>query len=1093
MSYKTEVYLKKGWNLVSFFLKEIDVNMFTQNENIIEIKDLQHSYHKDLPVTNLESLNINSAYLINSNKDTLIPITGIINKQVITYNLKKGWNLVGYPFRFGCNIDTIANNPKVLEIKNGSFNYNSMLPKKLNTLKDFEVGYGYWFKVEDDTDISMEYPFVYNFVKDNKLNGLVLVDDLFPDELKDNFSKVNYKINITDESIVEIPMSFRPRNLTHTELNELMKNLDGIKFSIYHGNFNNESNIVGVDFHSDLSLPSVFTGNVKFIPRKYDSNNKIIEIYFDNKPELRLLINITLNIVVVGIDGYNSFINKLDFSEYKVSSNVSSNKSNYLSDYPFDEIKIENVIIQKNDSLVNVNQIICKYDIITDILKVDLFTNDGLINLFMKNNLNINKDINISFIFGNGDEIPSSNYLILRNTSINIADNNDQYKIVLNWSGNEYSEKLYDSFNFNGYNKYLYWYNLDSLSFESIEVNTSELVNSLNLLDNGEDYTIFELNNSNKFYRIYLIKNKHYKGLIDVTILERNSSDSDFILEKAINSSIPIHDSNLFNVSDFVLKLKWNGTVNKIGYSLKNTSVENQREIGLELNTYEIINFPEISFKVHYSIGATNDSINLKTWKSYKNFIETIKLHLSYALELANSLELKLPYGDKDYFKNGGDNNYDIYIKNTNNPSILGYTNAIDFYTGTTYQNDVLTFINLSCNLNDYNLLKTCFYHEFFHAIQGSYDWFEQRWLSEGLATSFEYYVNNNTITSSLFLPDLFSSQNLSLSYMGNFKMEGDYLRLINDIPGTIINKHIAIEVNEILTEDSKIEINENILDKIKILNSNNSSLVIKDKKIKKNGESNTLYILFEYDGFSRDLTCILTIDSKIVKYMNPIFSLRYYGLFAFFQFLIEKYGIKVIPKILSNSKSFDGFALLEYTISTLTANSKLIDEISDFWSSVLIMRNDNSVDLKYRLQNAQDWSKYYKSNNPVLTIENTRNYIDITDLESTGCKVIDLLFRSENSGTFKITGNFNINYLNLRAVVEYQNNMFQVIKIKPDNYFTLQINSTVYKIKLLIVTDVYYQNYEPIRIETVNTSNLLSNQEVIDRQLFKFSIKVEK
>ena len=58
MSYKYAVHLNEGWNFVSFFITNISLDLFIQNKNIIEIKTLKHSYHRDFHITNLKEITI---------------------------------------------------------------------------------------------------------------------------------------------------------------------------------------------------------------------------------------------------------------------------------------------------------------------------------------------------------------------------------------------------------------------------------------------------------------------------------------------------------------------------------------------------------------------------------------------------------------------------------------------------------------------------------------------------------------------------------------------------------------------------------------------------------------------------------------------------------------------------------------------------------------------------------------------------------------------------------------------------------------------------------------------------------------------------
>jgi hypothetical protein len=1084
MSYKYAVHLNEGWNFVSFFITNISLDLFIQNKNIIEIKTLKHSYHRDFHITNLKEITIYTAYWINSEKETLVDIEGTLNKSDITINVSKGWNMVGYPYKFTSNISTLIQNTNISQIKYNNFSYNSLLPSSLNTLKNFESNYGYWFYIENAGEIEFKYPFIYNKVnEDTTINGLILLDDFRSDELKNNFLKKNYKIETTSKTQIEIPNGVK--NISLIDLNNILNKLNDTIFSVYYGYLKGTSQSIGINFYNKFFVLSEFIGNIKIQPKTFDNNTQLIECYFNNSNKDRILFNITNNTVVIGLDGNNVYINNVLFKEYKLTEEININKSLYLSDYSLEELQVNTVNIQKNDNLLIINEVTTKYDIINMILKVYVYTSDGLIILSLKNTKTVNKTTIVEINNTND----SKEYLILQNQLFHINVNNTDYTVNMTWEGNEYYNKQFDSYNYNKNNMYLYWYSLNNIILNSVLIDSINVVDTLNILDSGNDYLIFEVYQSQIFYRIYLIKNKSYKGIINITIYSKTNINDDFNLENKKHKTWAIHESNPLNIEGIILELKWTGDIINLGYSLKSTKIEKQRDIGLKLNTYEIISFPNISFKIHYSIGSTDDSINLTFWKSYKNFITSIKTHLSYLIEYINYIDIQLPFEDVDFYKNGGDNNYDIYITNIDNKNINGYTQVIDYNYKTSNQNDVVTFINIGCNLDDYELLKVVLYREFFNSIQGSYDWFDKLWISKGLATAFEYNLSNSQL-STKYLSLLFSNKNLALSYNSNFKIESGYITLFQELPINYMNGMISIEIVELYSNDKKIEIDETIIGNIYLSNKNNGSINIKKSEIRVVNNKNHLFILFDSNRTSIELKFSMTIKSYIITEIIDAYSTRYNASFAFFQYLFEKFGTKnIINNILTNTSLYNSYALIEYALNRINPNLSFIEELTNFWCAVTIMKDDNSVEENYKLVNAKKWIKYNNTNNQILSVENTRNSIVIDNLEYAGCSIIDIIYKSENSGTFKISGNFNINYIKIRAVVEYQNNVFQVMNIKPEQYFTIDINSTVYKIKLLLVTDVLYPSYEPITLETVTTSNF--NTYVIDKQLFKFAIKI--
>ena len=128
MADKSTIFLKKGWNLVSFYIKDISLESLVNNKNILEIKSLNKTYNSKLPINlnTLKTINIDTAYWINSISNTVVNIVGDINKKDINVSLKKGWNLLGYPFKLEQELitnDKISNvvmkmNSRYLEYSN---------------------------------------------------------------------------------------------------------------------------------------------------------------------------------------------------------------------------------------------------------------------------------------------------------------------------------------------------------------------------------------------------------------------------------------------------------------------------------------------------------------------------------------------------------------------------------------------------------------------------------------------------------------------------------------------------------------------------------------------------------------------------------------------------------------------------------------------------------------------------------------------------------------------------------------------------------------------------------------------------------------
>ena len=78
---------------------------------------------------------------------------------------------------------------------------------------------------------------------------------------------------------------------------------------------------------------------------------------------------------------------------------------------------------------------------------------------------------------------------------------------------------------------------------------------------------------------------------------------------KMINHIIPICQNGHFKIEDYIIKLKWEGETSNEGFSIKKIDNKVQRNFATMLNSYKLINFKDMSFKIHYSIGNDNQLI----------------------------------------------------------------------------------------------------------------------------------------------------------------------------------------------------------------------------------------------------------------------------------------------------------------------------------------------------------------------------------------------------------------------------------------------------------------------------------------------------
>jgi len=152
-----EARLKKGWNLISFYVESEDMTPATVlgsiKDNLVQIKNLKNSYNPALPafINTLKGLNVRDGYWVKVSEDVNFELEGVVAEGA-SIPVRSGWNLVGYPRENGATpADELKSlGDTVLQFKNLKDSYNPALPAFINTLKVITPGLGYWLKVSED-------------------------------------------------------------------------------------------------------------------------------------------------------------------------------------------------------------------------------------------------------------------------------------------------------------------------------------------------------------------------------------------------------------------------------------------------------------------------------------------------------------------------------------------------------------------------------------------------------------------------------------------------------------------------------------------------------------------------------------------------------------------------------------------------------------------------------------------------------------------------------------------------------------------------------------------------------------------------------
>ena len=1087
MSIRSNLYLEKGWNLVSFYQYNIDFNSIIENKNIIEIKNSLESYNKNIPLAlnTLNNIDIKLGYWIKATEKDLIVIEGNLNKKDIDIVLNVGWNLIGYPYNFSTDINKIIKN-SILELKTINSNYNSKVPIQLNTLNKLIGNMAYWCKVDKEITLSLTYPFEYNSKdSNNNVSGLVIFDEIFSEELNNNYNKKTFIIKTTDNTLTDIPWINNNKEISYEEIHNISKQLNNIKFTVYYGKLHNTTVTVGINFIDNFPVQDLNIGKIKLIPREYNEDKQYVELCFNNEDSNRILINLTNNNIVYSYNKGYGFIKNLEFNKYILSNN--SFTSQFMNDYNLEEINITNIIIKKNKKLLWIKSIKHRYDISKKILELIILTNDNsAIILSVSSLTDVYKSMLLSMNFIDDENIKEQKVVILENTSFSVNNNNSTYNISLNWNGETKVNIKYNPSVYEVDSKYLYWYDLRNVNFNKIIINNKNIFSTYKKIDSNPDYNIFEVTSEDINLRIYLIKSKSCSGCIDVTISYKSINEEEYNFENNYFSVISIYKDTEFKIDELKITINWDGPHNILGYTLKNTSIEKQRAFATILNSYEILQFKNISFKIHYFIGFDKHSINLDNWKSYNEFIKILKELLSFILDYVELYNLRLPLNDGNLEKNGGDPNYDIYITNINNTNIKGYTKADSLHYYTPNPHDVNTYINISCSLN-YELLKVVLFHEFFHAIQASYDWFEKSWISEGLAVTFEYILNDtNSLSPKYFISNLLNERNLSLGNIGNMQINSDgYITTLNTNSQDYLLGKVLLEIDKIYSNNEEIEFSSSNIPNIELRSKNDGSIFVEDVRIINKNGKDFLQIILDSNRHYKYMEFYMYVNSKKVTNIVVSNTIRQYGTFAFFYYLIEQYGEPIIKKLLENSIEYNNYDLIDFTIKEFNSSSNFMNELVNFWCAVELMTNNDIVEKKYRLSQSEIWKKYYTKNKNYLILNNINNgSVTVNNLENTGCYITNLVFNGRKA-CVKIEGNFNKTLLRKKLIIEYQDGNYHIIDIGNNNEFNIDGNTYVYQYKLIIIADVNFPDNESI------TLSLNESVDEFNPNLMEFKIKV--
>lgn len=155
---------------------------------------------------------------------------------------------------------------------------------------------------------------------------------------------------------------------------------------------------------------------------------------------------------------------------------------------------------------------------------------------------------------------------------------------------------------------------------------------------------------------------------------------------------------------------------------------------------------------VHY-VATTSDATNGvnasvdANANGFPDYVDSVLTTLDHVRAVYQSAGYRTPLSDSTSANDGGDGRFDVYLAELGNQGLYGYCTSDDPALGTASSAPTSYAGSAYCVLdNDYSSteypahtplenLDVTVAHEYFHAVQFSYDFFEDPWIMEATAT----------------------------------------------------------------------------------------------------------------------------------------------------------------------------------------------------------------------------------------------------------------------------------------------------------------------------------------------------------------------
>lgn len=356
--YLQKINIKEGWNLVSFYLFNIDFNEIISNKFITEIRTSNKSFNRVLipKLNTLSKIETDVLYWIKSDTDFILYSYGeVFNfenlekeeidkivknlyknetvKKTYDIELNEGWNQISLNI-YNPKLTSFIKNDNILEIRSHKSSYNKLLPINLNTLKEIKIDEGYFIKSKIKTKVEVDGNY-YNF---DLIDTEVEIKKLTNKFITNNLENVNYK----DVEIKNIHLKNYLVNVYKFERNLNIIKLDTSLVTHLNLSFTNIDSLD--EFFQFENLKFLNINNTK-IKKIGPINTSLEEIYCNNCPIEDINVNNNYNLRI--LECKNTIIKELDLEK-----NSNLNHLNCKNCINLEKIYVEDLCIPSSKNWI---------------------------------------------------------------------------------------------------------------------------------------------------------------------------------------------------------------------------------------------------------------------------------------------------------------------------------------------------------------------------------------------------------------------------------------------------------------------------------------------------------------------------------------------------------------------------------------------------------------------------------------------------------------------------------------------------------------------------------------------------------------------